>query len=196
MSEHHGDEGSDPDEGSVDGAERTEFPLDEWSEEDRALLDRLLVGEGIAHAWQGASLLVAAGSQFAVDDLIDAVEAGTVVESAQLEPVAAAAGDGEDMWGDDSWDDDVDAQEVLGAVFLAADRLQRRGSDPEGVLALVEQAAVMASMRLPFGFDPAVWDDLVAVTTSLASALTADEAARPTSATSTSRRWPETSGPG
>ena len=176
MTDHGGDAAGAPGQGPEDGAERTEFALDEWSEQDRALLDRLLIAEGIAHAWQGASVVVATGSQFVVDDLIDAVEEGTAVEAGLLDGAGPAdAGDSEGAWDDDAWDDDVDAQEVLGAVFIAADRLQRRGSDPEGVLALVDQAAVMVSMRLPFGFDPAIWDDLVTVATALASALTADE---------------------
>ena len=104
------------------------------------------------------------------------VEEGTAVEAGLLDAAApAGAEDDQGLWDDDAFDDEVDAQEVLGAVFVAADRLQRRGSDPEGVLALVDQASVVASMRLPFGFDPAVWNDLVSVTTTLASALTAEE---------------------
>ena len=175
MTDHRGDVTDDPEGRPHGGNDRTEFALDEWSEQDRALLDRLLTGEGIAHTWQGASVVVAVGSQFAVDALIDAVEEGTAVEAELLAAAPVDVGDAQDAWDDDAFDDDVDAQEVLGAVFLAADRLQRRGSDPEGVLALVDQASVMASMRLPFGFDPAVWNDLVAVTTALASALTAEE---------------------
>jgi hypothetical protein len=83
----------------------------------------------------------------------------------------------EEDWDADAegWDDDVDAQEVLGTAFIAADRLARRSSDPEGVLALVEVHGVMATMNLPFGFDPAVWADLVARAGVIATALTAED---------------------
>ena len=176
MTDHPGDVTTGPEGRPDGGVDHTEFALDEWSEQDRALLDRLLTGEGIPHTWQGASVVVATGSQFSVDALIDAVEEGTAVEAGLLDAAApAGAEDDQGLWDDDAFDDEVDAQEVLGAVFVAADRLQRRGSDPEGVLALVDQASVVASMRLPFGFDPAVWNDLVSVTTTLASALTAEE---------------------
>ncbi|MCU0310571.1 MAG: hypothetical protein MUE36_06485 [Acidimicrobiales bacterium] len=152
------------------GEDRTEFALDEWSVEDRELLDRLVVGEGIAHVWQGATIVVPAGAQFVVDELIDAVESGAVADPSLF----PAADEGEDDPEWDGLDDDVDAQELLGGVFLAADRLRRRASDPEGVLALVDLSATMASMRLPFGFDPVVWDDLVRAATGLAAALTAE----------------------
>lgn len=157
---------------SAEQAERTEFALDEWSVEDRALLDRLLLGEDIPHAWQGAILLVSNASQYVVDELIDAVEAGP---DALLEGGWVDGDDGADDLDDDGLDDGVDAQDVLGSAFVAADRLRKRASDPEGVLALVEVHATMVSMRLPFGFDEAVWADLVEGVSVLAAGLTAAE---------------------
>jgi hypothetical protein len=163
-------------ESHVSGA-RTEFPLDEWSTEDRALLDRLLTGEDIPHVWQGGTVSVPVGSQYVVDELIDQVEMSAVPGApAEADEPGAAVVTEEGWAGDDEgWDDDVDAQEVLGTAFLAADRLARRSSDPEGVLALVEVHGVMATMTLPFGFDPAVWSDLVARTGVIATALAADD---------------------
>jgi len=154
---------------------RTEFALDEWAVEDRTLLDQLLIGEEIPHTWQGAVLVVSAGSQFVVDELIDAVEDGAVVEPEGSTSDAGRDADAADGEWDEEWDDGVDAQEVLGGVFIAADRLRRRANDPEGVLALVELADTVASMSLPFGFDQAVWADLVGAVGVLAAALTADE---------------------
>ena len=163
------------------GDSRTEFGLDDWSVEDRALLDRLLTGEDIPHTWQGATVVVPRGSQYVVDELIDQVEMaatpGTMAEPPVHDDPAGDGGeDGGDGWDDaGEWDDDVDAQEVLGEAFLAADRLARRASDPEGVLAMVAVHETMQAMRLPFGFEPAVWDDLVAGVARIAVALT-DEA--------------------
>lgn len=171
----------------------TEFPLDDWSGEDRALLDRLLVAGDIPRAWQGGTVVVPVARQHDVDDLIDQVE----MSDQLLAPGPGgprSTGDGESAiavldrssahepgtgeassWDDDDWDDDVDAQEVLGEAFLAADRLRRRARDPEGVLALVEAGDTLATMGLPFGFDRAVWDDLVAHVAALATALTVPE---------------------
>ncbi|MCD9623759.1 hypothetical protein [Rhabdothermincola salaria] len=192
MADHLRD-GTDDTEGAAagiasddDAAEaRTEFPLDDWSVEDRALLDRLLTGEDIPHAWQGATVVVPRGSQYVVDELIDQVEMaatpGTMAEPAVHDALGSggeaegeAGGDPDgDEWDDaEGWDDDVDAQEVLGEAFLAADRLNRRASDPEGVLALVEVHGTMQSMGLPFGFEPAVWDDLVSAVARIAAVLT------------------------
>lgn len=169
----------------ADVQETTEFLLDDWSVEDRALLDRLLTGEAVPHAWQGGTLVVPTVVQYEVDELIDQVEltAGAVdeldeaVEGLTGDEVDDGPGDGhgaDDEWGDEDLDDGVDAQEVLGEAFVAADRLAKRAKDPEGVLALVDVHAAMISMALPFGFDEAVWDDLVAAVGRLATALTSD----------------------
>lgn len=159
-----------------DPDQRTEFPLDDWSAEDRALLDRLLTGEAVPHSWQGGTVVVPRGSQHLVDDLIDQVEMaatpGTEAEPEVHSPVDGREADPDEEWDTEGWDDDVDAQEVLGEAFLAADRLARRSSDPEGVLAMVEVHGTMTEMRLPFGFDPAVWDDLVAHVAVIARLLT------------------------
>jgi hypothetical protein len=158
-----------------------EFELDEWSVEDRGLLDRLLTGEGIAHVWQGSTVIVPQVDEHRVDDLIDQVEV-------EAEAAAGALGgdgdrrviDGEETDADlededDDWDDGVDAQEVLGGAFVAADRLAKRATDPDGVVAMVEAQQAMATMELPFGFEASVWDDLVARVGVLGTALTVDD---------------------
>jgi hypothetical protein len=167
-------------------ARGSEFELDEWSMEDRELLDRLLTGEGIAHVWQGSTVIVSPADVHRADDLIDQVEeeaASSVVQvgaGADADVgdggegvLAALDGDGDD--GDEDWDDwdgGVDAQEVLGGAFVAADRLARRASDPDGVVGMVDAQRAMAAMELPFGFEAATWDDLVARVDVLGTALT------------------------
>jgi hypothetical protein len=173
----------------------SELELDEWAIEDRELLDRLLTGEGIAHVWQGSTVIVPRAEAHRVDDLVAQVEAEA--EAA----VGAPAGDrgegtpagpggtpsGHDAggpgagWDDDDdgddWDDwdGVDAQEVLGGAFVAADRLAKRASDPDGVVGMVEAQRAMATMELPFGFEAATWEDLVARVDVLGTALTVDD---------------------
>jgi hypothetical protein len=165
-------------------ARGSEFELDEWSMEDRELLDRLLTGEGIAHVWQGSTVVVSPADVHRADDLIDQVEeeaassvvqvgAGAGAGDGREGVLAALDGDGDD--GDEDWDDwdgGVDAQEVLGGAFVAADRLARRASDPDGVVGMVDAQRAMAAMELPFGFEAATWDDLVARVDVLGTALT------------------------
>jgi hypothetical protein len=167
-------------------ARGSEFELDEWSMEDRELLDRLLTGEGIAHVWQGSTVIVSPADVHRADDLIDQVEeeaassvvqvgAGVDVGDGGEGVLAALDGDGDGDDGDadwDDWDGGVDAQEVLGGAFVAADRLARRASDPDGVVGMVDAQRAMAAMELPFGFEAARWDDLVARVDVLGTALT------------------------
>jgi hypothetical protein len=167
-------------------ARGSEFELDEWSMEDRELLDRLLTGEGIAHVWQGSTVIVSPADVHRADDLIDQVEeeaassvvqvgAGTDADAGDGGEGVLAALDGDGDDGDEDWDDwdgGVDAQEVLGGAFVAADRLARRASDPDGVVGMVDAQRAMAAMELPFGFEAATWDDLVARVDVLGTALT------------------------
>lgn len=67
----------------------------------------------------------------------------------------------DDVAGDDVDWDDIDAGEVLADLFVAADRLMHKASDPEGVLGLVDNANLAERMPLPFGFPPGMWRDLL-----------------------------------
>jgi hypothetical protein len=50
------------------------YELDQWSTESREMLDRLLTGSDITHAWQGGTLTVNGVDETVVDDLILEVE--------------------------------------------------------------------------------------------------------------------------
>lgn len=54
--------------------EQIGYELHEWSFEARRMLDQLLTGAGISHAWQGASLIIRAADEEPVDALVDEVE--------------------------------------------------------------------------------------------------------------------------
>lgn len=54
--------------------EQLAYDLHEWSGESRVMLESLLTGEGIDHAWQGASLIVREADEARVDELVDDVE--------------------------------------------------------------------------------------------------------------------------
>lgn len=54
---------------------QTAYELYEWSFESRRMLDQLLTGEGIAHGWQGAVLIVREADEDRVDGLVEQAEA-------------------------------------------------------------------------------------------------------------------------
>ncbi len=68
-------------------------------------------------------------------------------------------------------DEEEDAPELLGRIFVAADRLLHDPNDHRGVLDCLEYVARVRRLALPFGFNPPVWADLVAQCSGLAVAI-------------------------
>ncbi|MEQ8717079.1 MAG: hypothetical protein RIE08_05660 [Acidimicrobiales bacterium] len=54
--------------------EQLAYDLHEWAAESRVMLESLLTGADVMHAWQGASLIVREADEDAVDELVDQVE--------------------------------------------------------------------------------------------------------------------------
>jgi hypothetical protein len=67
-----------PDEVGGDDEEQLAYEFHDWSFESRRMLDQLMTGRGIAHAWQGATMIVRALDEDDVDDLVDEVEVATL----------------------------------------------------------------------------------------------------------------------
>ena len=63
-----------------------EYGLDEWPDDDRDTLTAALVEAGVAHRWEAATIFVAAEAEPVVDELLDGIEAGTVVAGAAAAP--------------------------------------------------------------------------------------------------------------
>jgi hypothetical protein len=70
------------------------YELHEWAGESRRILDQLLTGGGIAHAWQGATLVVRAADEEAVDLAVaEADDAGGPALDPDAEKLAYELGD-------------------------------------------------------------------------------------------------------
>ncbi len=61
-----------------DPAGQVAYELHEWAAESRSMLDQLLTGEGIPHAWEGTDLVVPLFLEERVDELVDQVDVTTL----------------------------------------------------------------------------------------------------------------------
>lgn len=85
-----------PDDEAASG--EVEYDLAEWAGEARVMLEQLLEGDGVPHAWQGATLLVPAAFEARADNHIDHVELAT---QAALDPDAEQVAYDLSDWSDD-----------------------------------------------------------------------------------------------
>jgi hypothetical protein len=123
-----------------DDRDRVAYDLGDW---DEALVDRLvdLLREGdLAYEWDGEELYVYAEDEQAVDELLD--------RAGSDDGAAAGAASG------------VDGAELLGDLFVAADRLQHDGTDNEGTFRMLESGRVVEEAAAPYGMDKPVWEGL------------------------------------
>ena len=122
-----------------DDAPSTEFGLDEWSDADRAVLTDALVGAEIPHRWDGTTVIVAQDAEDAVDDLLDAIEAGELM---------AAAGSDDGLAPPDG---------ALGAMFVAADKLARDPLDAGARRSLLDLLPQVDPKHPPYGLAHRTW---------------------------------------
>jgi hypothetical protein len=121
-----------------EGAESTEFGLDEWSDADRAVLTEALVASEVPHRWDGTTVVVAADAEHAVDDLLDAIEAGELL------------GDGGDT-------QTAPPEGALSTMFLAADRLAKDPRDAGARNDLLGLAPHVDAKIPPYGMAHRPW---------------------------------------
>jgi hypothetical protein len=145
------------------GAEQLSYDLADWDDDRRAELTQALESAGIEHAWdEHGELVVLDSDEARVDAIVDAIEYPDQIEvddEAELEAENALAAEG------------LDPQDVLSELFVASDRLMHDPLDHEGVLSLVDAARMAETLPLPYGFAPAVWNDLLVQIKRLQSSL-------------------------
>ncbi|NQY56391.1 MAG: hypothetical protein HRT86_07880 [Ilumatobacteraceae bacterium] len=122
-------------------AEVTEFGLDEWTDADREVLTEALVETEVPHRWEGTTVLVAGDAEDAVDELLDAIEAGELVSADQDGPGAP--------------------DDALSAMFLSADRLAKNPNDADARVALIELSPLLDPKVPPYGMAQRPWAQAV-----------------------------------
>lgn len=130
-----------------------EYGLDEWPDDDRDTLTAALVESGVAHRWEGATIFVAAAAEPAVDELLDGIEAGTVVAGSAAAP----------------------PEDVLPRLFAAADRLAKDAEDRIGREDVALLAAACDPDHPPYGLAKNAWRGVVEASGRLAEATDAAE---------------------
>lgn len=119
-------------------AESTEFGLDEWSDADRTVLTEALIASEVPHRWDATTVVVAADAEHAVDDLLDAIEAGELL---------GAGGDA----------DAAPPEGALSTMFLAADRLAKDPMDAAARHDLLDLAPHVDAKIPPYGMAQRPW---------------------------------------
>ncbi len=132
----------------------TEFGLDEWTDEDRAVLTDALIASEVPHRWTGTTVLVATDAEDAVDDLLDAIEAGELM----------AVGDGESG----------PPEGALGDIYLAADRLAKDPADGRARTDLLDLHPQVDAKHPPYGMAKRPWASAVGLVGSIVDIVEAD----------------------
>lgn len=130
------------------------YDLSEWDDDLVTTLADKMREADIAFGWDGDELFVYADDEQAVDELFDRV----------AHPHELAAED----------DDGPAGAELLGEVFVAADRLQHDGEDHEGTVTMLDMAQVLEGSDPPYGLDKAEWQHLCQRIVSLGELLQAE----------------------
>ena len=149
-----GDEGAEP----LD-ADRDQIAYD-VSDLDDEVLDALvdaLDAADIAFAWGDDEMYVYAEHEEAVDAAFDAAQHPDEIAAEDDEPPAGAA-----------------SADLLGDVFVAADRLQHDGDDGDGTATLLGIAVTIDDLDPPYGMGARDWERVCAGVGELADLLAAD----------------------
>jgi hypothetical protein len=137
------------------------YELDEWEDDERERLSELLAQQGIAHLWDGTTLMIHADDEQLADAVMDAVEYPDAL-------------DAEDVEEDDDGEGGAGGAEMLSELFIAADVLQRDPTDTDAWQRLGDVLDESHPDSPPFGVDAAIWRDVMERGEALEELLDAD----------------------
>jgi hypothetical protein len=135
-----------------------EYGLDEWSASDRAALTSALVDAQVPHRWEGATIVVAEDAETTVDELLDAIEAGELL----------------DVTDETGRNDPPDG--ILSILFGDADELARDPLDLRARQDLIELHGVLDPAHPPFAFSQRTWATVLDKVDALVATITSDAA--------------------
>jgi hypothetical protein len=133
-----------------------EYELDEWPPADRQALTQALIEGEVPHRWEGATVVVASDAEETVDELLDAIEQGTLVLAGGEGAAGAPEG-------------------ALSKLFTSADRLARDPDDHPGSDELRALVPALDPLQPPYGVTVHTWAKVVDVAGALAELVDEDE---------------------
>jgi hypothetical protein len=137
------------------GDDEVDYDLSEWLVPERGAATAALAGVDIPYRWENDLVLVVpAVTEDEVDRLLDELE--EVEELDEEEP----AGDGGAL-----------AQEAMGDLFVAADRLQHDPLDERMAAELLMAAGTVGASAPPYGIERPVWRQIQGLAATLATDL-------------------------
>jgi hypothetical protein len=147
-----------------DERDQVAYDLSDWEDDTVTRLVAELRAADIAFGWGGQELFVYEEDEETVDRLFDRV--------ANPDQLAAEPDDG------------PAGAELLGDIFVAADRLQHDAEDPDGIISLLESSQVVEEAERPYGLGKPEWEHLCELVSALSELLQADEVDAPAVETS------------
>ncbi len=136
----------------------TEYPLDDFTELERALVGDSLTAVDVPFRWEDEVLLVPTADEELVENILREIESGDVI------PVINDGDDGDEL-----------PFESLNSFFLAGQRLRKDPLDADGLERLLDALKIADPNRPPRGVELRVWRRTCELAEQLADALVADE---------------------
>lgn len=157
-------------------ADQVMYEISGWTDDQRSDLEGVLLAEGIPHGIdENGDLVVLAADEERVEPILDRVDMEDVLTADQVEidgESSATAPAATEVGGDDG----LAAQDAMSALFVSADRLMKDPDDRDDIDRLRAATERAQALSLPYGFSPAVWEDIKAKAGELRDLLTEADA--------------------
>ncbi len=143
-------------------AEQVVYEISGWTEDQLADLEAILLAETIAHGFdENGDLVVLEADEDRVEPILDRIDMEDVLTADVVEADGDASAESPEAAASDEQDGLI-AQDVMSALFITADRLMKDPDDRDDIGRFSAAADRADALRLPYGFSPAVWDDIKA----------------------------------
>lgn len=139
------------------GRDQVAYDVEQLEDEQLDAVADALRSAGIAFSWGDEELIVYAEDEAAVDGVFDRVEHPDELAAEEDETPAGTA-----------------SADLLGDIFVAADRLQHDGDDTDGTASLLEIAVAIDDLDPPYGLGRRDWEAVCAGVGRLADVLAGD----------------------
>jgi hypothetical protein len=159
-------------------ADQVVYEISGWTDDQRTDLEAALLAEGVPHGIdENGDLVVLEADEERVEPILDRVDMEDVLTAEKVESdgepatdAAPSSATGEGA----SEEDGLAAQEAMSALFITSDRLIKDPDGRDDIARLAEATDRAEALPLPYGFSPAVWDDIKAKAGALRDLLAGD----------------------